>query len=154
MDFNNNNSNNGDDDDDDDNDNNNFTTTKGDFTNTFQKEPRKNTNEYQFIMSKDMKWKYFYHNTTPPTTKIHEITNTIRPIANWISAPAYKLPTLTVNNLEPYIPLPSVSNVKITIKLIDNLLEIPHNKDKNLYLLILRTCIRKFPSKNYYKSSN
>jgi hypothetical protein len=82
-----------------------------------------------------MKWKYFYHNPTPPTIrgliKIHEISTTIRPIItrNWINAPAYKLPRLTVNNLETHIPLPSVSNVKITIQLIDNLLAIPH-KDR------------------------
>jgi len=80
MDINNNNNN-----------NNNSTTTKGDTTNTFQKEPRKNINENQFIMSKDMKWKYFNYNTTPPTMrrliKIHEITTTIRPIVNWINAP-------------------------------------------------------------------
>jgi hypothetical protein len=88
-----------------------------------------------------MKWKYFYHNATPPTTKIHEIGTTIRPIVNWINALAYKLPTLTVNNLEKYIPLPSVSNVKIKIKLIDDFLAIPHNKERNLSLLILRNCI-------------
>jgi hypothetical protein len=126
---------------------------------TFSKRGQeKHINENKFIMSKDMKWKYFYHNPTAPTMgsliEIHEINTIIRPIVKWISATAYKLPTLTVNNLEISIPLPRVSNVKITIQLIDDLLAIPHNKDRKLSLLMLRTRIRKFPSKNYSKSSN
>ena len=51
------------------NNNNNFTTTKHVLTNTFQKEPRKNINESQFISSKYTKWKQFYHNHIPPTVR-------------------------------------------------------------------------------------
>jgi len=91
---------------------NNFTTTKGDFTNTFQKEPRKNINENQFTTSKYTKWKYFYHNPTPPTVRglieIHQISTTIRSIVNWINVPAYNRPTLAVNNLETYIPFTKI----------------------------------------------
>jgi len=140
------------------NNNNSFTTTKGDFTNTFQKEPRKSINENQFITREYTKWKYFYHNRTPPKVRglieNHEISTTIRPIVNWINVPAYELPTLIVCNLETHIPLPSASNVKITIQLIDDLLAFPHNKDRNLSLLILPTHIRRFPPKNCSKSSN
>ena len=128
------------------NNNNNFSTTKCDFTSTLQKEPRKNINGNQFIRSKYMKWKHFCHNPTPPTVRdlieILEITTTIKPIVNSINAPAYKHPTLSANNLETYILLPSVSNVKSTMQLVYDLLAIPHNKDRKL------SRIRVFPSKN------
>lgn len=95
-----------------------------------------------------------FHQRLEVLIEIHEISTTIRPIVNWIIVSEYKLRTLTVNNLETYIPLASTSNVKITIQLIDDLLAIPHNKDRNLSLLILSTRIRRFPPKNCSKSSN
>ena len=44
--------------------------------------------------------------------KVHKADSPIRPIINWTNAPAYKLARMVAKNLEIYIPLPYIFNVK------------------------------------------
>jgi len=60
--------------------------------------------------------------------KIHKVYSPFRPTVNWTNAPAYKLAKILSKNLEIYIPLPNLLNVKNTIQLTKDLLEIPFTK--------------------------
>jgi len=62
--------------------------------------------------------------------KIHKIEFLIRPVINWQNAPAYKLAKLLANKLQIYLPLSNAFNVKNSVQLIDDLLNIPF--DPNL----------------------
>jgi hypothetical protein len=61
--------------------------------------------------------------------KIHSVDSPIRPAVNWSNAPAYKLAKMLSKNLEIYILLPHIFNVKNTIQLMKDLLEILFDKD-------------------------
>lgn len=61
--------------------------------------------------------------------KIHSVDSPVRPTVNWSNAPAYKLAKMLSKNLEIYIPLPHMFNIKNTIQLMKDLLEIPFDKD-------------------------
>jgi hypothetical protein len=52
----------------------------------------------------------------------------IRPIVNWIGAPAYKLAKYLNKLIQIYIPLPNAFNVKSSVYLMDDLLDIPHKQ--------------------------
>ena len=52
----------------------------------------------------------------------------IRPIINWKEAPAYRLAKQLVKNLETFIPLPHIFNIKNSVHLMNDLNEIPFEK--------------------------
>jgi predicted amidohydrolase len=60
--------------------------------------------------------------------KIHKVYSPFRPLVNWTNAPVYKLAKMLSKKLEIYIPLPNLLNVKNTIQLMKDLLEIPFTK--------------------------
>jgi hypothetical protein len=113
--------------------NNYLTSIKGDFTKGFQKELRSSINERHQIIQNDIKWKYINQNPSSPTIsgliKIHSVDSPVRPIVNWTIARAYKLAKILSKDLEIYIPLPHIFNVKNTIQLMKDQLEIPFKKD-------------------------
>jgi len=86
------------------------------------------------ITQKDKRWKYINLSPTPPMIrgliKIHKADSPITPIVNWKNAPAYRLTKMLSKKLGIYIPLPYTFNVKITIQLMKDLLDIPY--DQNL----------------------
>lgn len=110
--------------------NNNFTSIKGDLNKWFQKELR--INECCQIIQKDIQWKYISLNPSASTIrgliKIHKVYSPFRPLVNWTNAPVYKLAKMLSKKLEIYIPLPNLLNVKNTIQLMKDLLEIPFTK--------------------------
>jgi hypothetical protein len=77
-------------------------------------------------------WKYVSVNPSAPTIrgliKIHKVDSPIKTTVNWTNAPAHKLAKMLSKNLEIYILLPHILNVKNTIQLIKDLLEIPFTK--------------------------
>jgi hypothetical protein len=113
--------------------NNNFTTVKSDLTKTFRRELRNKTNKCQLIIHKEQIWKYINLNPSAPTVsgliKIHKTDSPIRPVVNWQNAPAYKLAKMLSKKFQAYIPLLYTFNVKNSIQLINDLLEIPFNSN-------------------------
>jgi hypothetical protein len=106
--------------------NNNFTSTKGDLTKRFQKEL--SINECHQTIQKDIQWNYVNVNPSAPMIRgLIKIQKVFTPIVNWTNAPAYKLAKMLSKNLEIYILLPHILNVKNTIQL-KNDLEIPFTK--------------------------
>jgi hypothetical protein len=75
--------------------------------------------------------KYVNLNPYPPIIrgliKIHKTHSPIRPI-NCKEAPAYKLAKMLTKKLRILIPLPYIFNIKNSIQLIEDLLDIPFNK--------------------------
>jgi len=61
--------------------------------------------------------------------KIHKADSPIRPRVNWKDAPAFNLARTLARNLETFIPLPCVFNIKNTIQLMNDLLDIRFNED-------------------------
>jgi hypothetical protein len=112
---------------------NNFTNAKSDHTKKFQRDLRSNINECQLIIPQAERWKYINLNPTIPMIrgliKIHKKDSPIRPQANWKNAPAYKLAKMLVRKLKIHIPLPHNFNVKNTVHLINDLLEVPYNQN-------------------------
>ena len=51
-----------------------------------------------------------------------------RPVVNWRNAPGYKLAQALVRKLTSYIPLPFAYNIKNTVQLMDDLIEIPQRQ--------------------------
>jgi hypothetical protein len=82
---------------------------------------------------KDEKWKYVNLNPYPPiirgSIKIHKTDSPIRPIVNWKEAPAYKLAKMLTKKLGILIPLSYIFNIKNSIQLLEDLLDIPFDKD-------------------------
>ena len=116
--------------------NNNFMKIDKDPTKKYQNSIRTSINKCQQIINKDTKWNYINLNPTPPNIwghiKIHKNNNPIRPIVNWTNAPAYKLAKKSAKDLQKYIPLPYAFNVKNSIHLMKDLLDIPY--DNNIKL--------------------
>jgi predicted nucleotidyltransferase len=73
--------------------------------------------------------------------KIHKPDAPIRPVVNWINAPAYKLPRKLVQLLTTHLPLPCAYNIKNSLHLIRDLCEIPWNQD---------LCMASFDISNMY----
>jgi hypothetical protein len=61
--------------------------------------------------------------------KIHKIDYPIRHTVKWKDAPAYKLETMVNINLETFIPLPYIFNIKNSTQLMEDLLDFPFDKD-------------------------
>jgi hypothetical protein len=118
--------------------NNNFSTAKNNLTKTFQRDLRNTINECQLTIHKDDKWKYINLNPSAPTIrgllKIHKTDSSIRPVANWQNAPAYKLAKFLSKQLQIHVSLLYTFNVKNSIQLINDLLDIPF--DLNLWFFI------------------
>lgn len=101
------------------------------------------------ITQKDKRWKYINLSPTPPMIrgliKIHKADSPITPIVNWKNAPAYRLTKMLSKKLGIYIPLPYTFNVKITIQLMKDLLDIPYDqnlKKKKYYWLCIDIVLR------------
>ena len=60
--------------------------------------------------------------------KVHKIECPIRPIVNWKGATGYKLAKHLNKLIQLYIPLPDAFNVKSSMHIIDDLLEILHKQ--------------------------
>ena len=110
---------------------NNFSTATNELTNKFQRKLRNTINECQLTIPTDDKWKYINLNPSAPIIrglpKIHKINSPIRPVINWRNAPAYKLVKLLSKLLQVHILLPYTFNVKNSVHLMNDLLEIPVN---------------------------
>jgi len=61
--------------------------------------------------------------------KIHETHSPNRPIVNWKEAPAYKLAKMLTKKLGILIPIPYIFNIKNSIQLVEDLLDILFDKD-------------------------
>jgi hypothetical protein len=109
--------------------NSNFSTVNNDLTRAFQKEIRNMINNCQLTIHKDEKWKYINLNPSAPAirglSKVHKIDIPIRPIINCQNAPAYKLAKLLSRLLQIHVPLPYTFNVKNSVHLMNDVLEIP-----------------------------
>jgi hypothetical protein len=116
--------------------NKNFTIVAGDLTKKFQKDLRNNINECQSVIHKDDKWKDINLKPSPPMIrgliKIHKKNFHIRPTVNWTNAPAYTLDEQLSKKLSVYIPLPYTFNVKNTVHVMNELCEIPFEKNVKL----------------------
>jgi len=81
------------------------------------------------VIQKREKWKLVNLNHTAPTMrgliKVHKDGTPIRPVVNWRNAPVYKLAQSLVRKLTSYIPLPFTYNIKNTVQLMDDVIEIP-----------------------------
>ena len=117
-------------------DNNDFTELGKDPTKKFQKQIRTSINTCQQIINRNTKWNYFNLNPAPLNIrgliKIHKNNNPIRPIINWAITPAYKLARKITKDLKKHIPLPNNFNVKNTIQLINELMDIPYENNIKL----------------------
>jgi hypothetical protein len=91
------------------------------------------TSDCHSVIKKQEKWKYINLNPSAPTIrgllKIHKNNSPVRPVINWRKARAYKLAKLLSKQLQTHILMPYIFNVKNSVKLINDLLEIPFNKD-------------------------
>jgi hypothetical protein len=76
-----------------------------------------------------MRWKYKNLNPSTPTIrglpKIHKTESPIRPVINWQNARGYKLAKLLTKLLSLHIPLPYAFNVKNSVQVMNDLLDIP-----------------------------
>ena len=113
--------------------NNNFICTTKDLPTKFQRELRNVINECCNLIHKDNKWKYVNLNPFPPNirglVKIHKQGAAIRPVINRTEAPACKLAKQLVKTLETHIPLTHIFNVKNSVHLMNDLNEIPFDKE-------------------------
>jgi len=57
--------------------------------------------------------------------KIQKTDSPIRPVVNWLNAPAYKLAKMLARKLQTYLPLPYDFKLKNSVQLIDILRKIP-----------------------------
>jgi len=112
---------------------NNFITANADITKNLQREIRNTVNECQRMIHKSERWKYVNLNHTALTmrglVKLHKEDTPIRLIMNWRNTPGYKLAQMLVRKLTSYIPLPFAYNIKNTVQLMNDLIEIPHEQN-------------------------
>jgi hypothetical protein len=102
------------------------------------------------------RWKYINLNPTTPTirglTKIHKMESPIHPIINWKNAPAYRLAKLLVRKFQSYIPLPYVFNVQNTIRIIEDLADIPYNSRLKLTSFYITNMYTNIPTNELLES--
>ena len=70
---------------------------------------------------------------------------------NWKEASAYKLAKQLEKNLEKFIPLPHIYNVKDSVHLMNNLYEIPLEKDMKLVSFDITNMYTNIPMKELIK---
>jgi hypothetical protein len=116
--------------------NNNFTQLTHDVTNKLQRNIRTAFNYCKDITQSNKKWKYVNLNPAAPNIrgliKIHKREAPIRPVVNWMNAPAYKLAKLLTKILQTHIPLPHSFKVKNTVQLVEDLTDIPYSHNLRL----------------------
>ena len=71
---------------------------------------------------------------------------------NWKEASAYKLAKQLEKNLEKFIPLPHIYNVKDSVHLMNNLYEIPLEKDMKLVSFDITNMYTNIPMKELIKT--
>jgi hypothetical protein len=76
--------------------------------------------------------------------KVHKVECPIQSVINWRAAPAYKLVKFVSKFIQLLIPLPNAFNVKSSVHLIDDLLDIPYKEGLKL-VLIWAICILTYP---------
>ena len=89
-------------------------------------------NECQNIIQKNEKWKLVNLNPTALTMrgliKVNKDGTPIGPVINWRNTPGFKLAQALVRKLTSYFPLPFAYNIKNTVQLMDDLIEIPQGQ--------------------------
>jgi hypothetical protein len=112
---------------------NNCTVANNNITKKLHRDIRNTVNECQQVIHKSDRWKYIHLNPTAPTirvlVKVHKEGAPIRPIINWKNAPAYKLAKLLARKMKTYIPLPYTFNVKNTVHLMNELTDLPYDRN-------------------------
>jgi hypothetical protein len=113
-------------------------------------------NECSNIIPGNKKWKYINLNLMAQNIrgliKIHKQEAPIRPIVNWINAPAYKLAKLLTKTLQTHVPLPHCFNVKNTVQLIEDLIEIPYSQNLRLASFDITNMYTNIPTKELIKT--
>jgi hypothetical protein len=113
-------------------DNKNFTILNRDPTTTFQNQVKATIKSCQLILPKHNKAKLTNMNPATPNIrglpKVNKVGCPIRPVINWQGAPAYKLAKHLNKLIHLLIPLPNAFNIKNSIHLIEDLLEIPYKQ--------------------------
>jgi hypothetical protein len=116
--------------------NNEFKIVNKDPTNSFQNKIRMVIKECKLSIPKENRSKYINLNPSAPTIrglmKVHKNQCPIRPIINWVNAPAYKLARLLNKLLATHVPLPYIYNVKNTVQLMNDINEISYNPNLKL----------------------
>jgi len=72
--------------------------------------------------------------------KIRKVNSPITPVINWQNAPAYKLVKLLSKLLQLHVPLPKFFNVKNSLHLMNNSVEIPPDQNLQLASCDVETC--------------
>jgi transposase-like protein len=133
---------------------NKFSITNNDLTNNFQKQIRHTVNNCSTIIPKDRKWLYTSLNPSAPVIrglpKIHKDNIPIRPVINWKQAPAYKLAKFSSQLLQTHIPLPNTFNVKNSLHLMNDLMEIPYQQDIQLVSFDIENMYSNIPTNELY----
>jgi hypothetical protein len=78
--------------------------------------------------------------------KVYKVGCPIRAVINWQGAPAYKLAKYLNKLIHLYIPLPNAFNIKNSVYLIDDLLEIPNKQRIRLVSFGIENMYPKIPS--------
>jgi hypothetical protein len=78
--------------------------------------------------------------------KVNKGDNPIRPVIKWKNAPAYKIVKILSKSLQTYIPLPYIYNVKNSSHLINDLRDIPYNKNLRLASLDIANMYTNIPT--------
>jgi hypothetical protein len=109
--------------------NNNFTITETYITKNLQRLVRKTVNDCQELKHKNDRWKYVNLNPMAPSLKglikLHKENAPIRPVVNWRYAPGYGLAKMLTRTITSHIPLAYTYNIKDTIQLMNDLMDIP-----------------------------
>jgi hypothetical protein len=91
----------------------------------FQTELRRTVNDCHHLIDCNRKWNLFNMNPDTPTLrglmKIHKADVPIRPVVNYINAPAYKLAKFFTKVLQSHIPLPNIYDLTYSTQLIDEI---------------------------------
>jgi hypothetical protein len=92
---------------------------------------------------KRRQWKFMNLNPNSPSIrsliKIHKTEKLIRPIINWMNAPAYKISKFLTKIIDDFVQLPFTYNVQNTINLMNDLKEIVYGNQ--IKLASLDKCI-------------
>jgi len=108
-------------------------------------------NECQQIIHKYDRWKYVNLNATSPTIggllKVHKEGAPFRLIVNWNNAAAYKLDKMLVRKIRAHIPLPYTFNVENTVQLMNDLADLPYDRNIKFASLDINNMYSNIPIK-------
>jgi hypothetical protein len=135
--------------------NNNFTQLTHDATNKLQRNFRTAMNECSNIIPGNKKWKFINLNPKAQNIrgliKIHKQEAPVRPVVNWMNAPAYKVAKLLTKTLQTHVTLPHCSNVKNTVQLIEDLTEIPYSQSLRIAAFDITNMYTNIPTNELIK---